>query len=435
MPFTLFLADAIADASGLAAAPGAVLLDPAGVVIDAGPVDRVYRHPDTRSATVIEQPGHILLPAIINAHAHLDLTHVGRRPYDPAGGFMAWIGMVIENRASTPEDIQASVSLGIQRSIAGGVAAVGDIAGVVRGAPSHAARETLLSSPLAGVSFLEFLAIGTTETDRLASLESSLQGMASGNPSEGLSPHAPNTVGTAGFATAARVASERGWPLTTHLAETPEERAFVAHAEGPQRELLEKLGLWESHLAAQVGLGKHPIDHVLDSMGPLPKVTSLVHVNDCPDEQLDRLANTAASVVYCPRASADFLRHEDFGPHRYQEMLARGINVALGTDSAINLETERISPLDDARFLARRDGVDPCQLLAMMTINAARAIGLPTQAATLKPGSTPLGLISLPLSGKEDPIADVFFGSGDPCFLWLAKSSGFAGSAGDFISE
>lgn len=436
MPANLYLADAIADATGLFAAPAAILIDPSGTVLKAGTPEDVSQHPDAPAASVHEHPGTLILPGLINAHTHLDLTHMGPRPFDQSAGFVGWVRMVIAERATTPDEITRSVTLGVERSLAGGVVAVGDIAGAIRGQAHASAAQTLFKSELAGVSYQEFMAIGTTE-DRAQACLADLD-----TPNErqidpaatriGISPHAPNTVGTTAYRLAAQHAATRGLPLATHLAETPEERAFIQHGTGPQRELLESLGIWTDDLARTLGQGAHPIDHTLDALGDLPASTCLIHVNDCPDAQLERLARSNASIVYCPRASDYFGRHHDFGPHRYQDMLARGINVALGTDSIINLDTGRISTLDDARFLRARDRADPMILLKMITSNAATAIGFTPERATLTAGSRPLGLVAIPVTRPSSALEEVFDGDADPTILFAAKTSGFTGSHRDF---
>ncbi|MBY0261785.1 MAG: amidohydrolase family protein, partial [Phycisphaerales bacterium] len=115
---------------------------------------------------------------------------------------------------------------------------------------------------------------------------------------------------------------------------------------------------------------------------------AVVHVNDATDAAIGLLAKTGASVVYCPRASAYFAAESRFGPHRYRDMLAAGIPVALGTDSIVNLPASAaatpaespqgrgISIFDEMRLLHARDGTDPFTLIQMATINGAKAIGL-----------------------------------------------------------
>jgi len=104
-----------------------------------------------------------------------------------------------------------------------------------------------------------------------------------------------------------------------------------------------------------------------------------------PDADLDTLAASGASVVYCPR-SRDYFGHEqDSGPHRYREMLQRGINVALGTDSILNIpeaQSDRLSTLDEMRLLHTRDRTDPLEALRMATTNGARALGMNESVVT-----------------------------------------------------
>ena len=114
------------------------------------------------------------------------------------------------------------------------------------------------------------------------------------------------------------------------------------------------------------------------------------------------LAETGTSVAYCPRSSHYFRNHESFGPHRYRDMLAAGINVCLGTDSIVNLppdESDRLSTLDETRFLCRRDGTDPLTLLRMATVNGARALDLDPDLFIFRSGlpHPVAGLIALPL--------------------------------------
>ena len=126
-------------------------------------------------------------------------------------------------------------------------------------------------------------------------------------------------------------------------------------------------------------------------------------MNDADDAGIETLARTGASVVYCPRASAYFGAASHFGPHRFLDMLASGVPVCLGTDSIVNLDTPtRISPLDDARLLARTTDADARTLLAMMTTHGATALGLSPDRFVFREGTPIAGINAVRLEGAKN---------------------------------
>ncbi|MBL0922304.1 MAG: amidohydrolase family protein [Phycisphaerales bacterium] len=399
---TLLIGAALACPAGFdgVPAPGAVLASVEGGrlrILASGEVGEVERHPAARDARRVDLPGHAILPGLVNAHSHLDLTHAGARPFDRAGGFRGWLEMVLHVRVREADAVRASVRDGVARSMLGGVVAVGDIAGVERMEPT----EELRSSDLIGDSFHEFFGVGERQATTAARVGATLEAHAgeAAGVRLGLSPHAPYTVGLRLYDHAQREAERRNVPVATHLAEGAEEREFVATGRGLFRELLERLGVWDDTALDDVGGGRSPIAHLESALLRRPML--LAHVNDCPDADIERLALARASVAYCARCSDYFLRHEEFGAHRYLEMLAAGVNVCLGTDSVINLppeEAERLSTLDDARFLFARDGADPRLLLRMATTHGARALGLEEGLFTLAPGEA-AGLVAVDVEG------------------------------------
>ena len=408
-------------------------------VLAIGPTAEVDHHPAAAGAARVNAPDHVALPGLVNAHTHLDLTHVGPQPHDPGEGFVAWVDRIRAARWTSDHEITESVRAGADLLLRGGTVAVGDIAGAPEGRPSLVPWRTLAGTPLRGVSYLEFFAIGTREASAIGRVASVLDEVSSDHPDEreneaahrlarvrlGLQPHATNTVSPNAYRWAMSQARARNLPISTHLAETPEEREFIAQARGPQREMLERFGLWTDDLLGEFGLGRHPIDHVLGALqfNDRKEVTverddtSLLfaHVNDCggtpaelndreAERLIERLARSGASVAYCPRASAYFAAPSHFGPHRWRDMLAAGVNVCIGTDSIVNLPPgtgttpgplgdRGISVLDELRLLAERDSGDPGTLLGMATIRGARALGLPGAAFGLSHDCVPWGLV------------------------------------------
>jgi aminodeoxyfutalosine deaminase len=185
--------------------------------------------------------------------------------------------------------------------------------------------------------------------------------------------------------------------------------------------------VWDDSILREVGHGKSPVEHLAPTLTCAPFIAA--HVNDASNADIEALARTRTTVAYCPRASAYFGADACFGPHRYREMLAAGINVALGTDSVINLppwssETaQRLSTLDEARFLYRRDHIDPSVLLRMATVNGALALGLDGERFQFSSGSSPLGITSVPAGGSpgSDVLRRVLLTSAAPELLLLAK--------------
>lgn len=394
-------------------------------ILAAGTAPELDTHPLAPSIPTLRLPQAVLLPGLVNTHTHLDLTHLGPIPHDPDEGFVAWVDRVRAGRAQTADDIAKSVRLGIRLSLRAGVALVGDIAGAPKGFPRLEPVETLAASPLRGISFLEFFAMGSWEPDALVRLDDALgrarrQGLAGPDlplrPVRlGLQPHAPNTVSSAAYRRAVALAADLHLPLATHLAESPEERRFVAEGAGPQREMLERFGFWTDDILRDVAQGRTPVEHLAPVLSEARFL--LAHVNDLgPDaaRALDTLAAARASVAYCPRASAYFGAPAHFGPHRYLDMLRAGVNVCLGTDSILNLPPgvdldggPGLSVLDEARLLHRRDAAGPDLLLRMCTVNGARALGWPAAAVSLSGDAAPLALTLVDVS-STDPATDPF---------------------------
>ncbi len=409
-------AAAIADGEGLFAAPGSLLITfphdpdtqgpldgPASwvciVLLAAGPTDDVRRHPADDGARVVALPHAVLVPGLVNAHTHLDLSHIGPRPHDPAapGGFVSWIDMIRRERRHDPAGIAQSVARGIDLCLAGGTIAVGDIAGAPRGIPSLEPWRTLRNSPLRGTSFLEFFSRGKFREQGLhagldtlrAALNEESRG--SGRVVErvrvGLQPHAPNTVAASSYLHATTQAGRLGVPICTHLAESAEERRFISRGDGPQRELLETLGLWDESAGQDIGVGLHPAEFLEETLTSAHHHGSpylVAHANDATDRTIEIMASTGTRVAYCPRASEYFGADGQFGEHRYREMLEAGIGVALGTDSVVNLPPESggiatggMSIWSEMSLLSHRDGTDPRTLLSMGTLLGADALGLP----------------------------------------------------------
>ena len=452
---------AIEDALAVSASPGSLLVElsdadeirfagrsvrHAGArVLAAGPPALVDRHRLAAGAERVPLPDTVLIPGLVNAHAHLDLTHIGPRAFDRQRGFVGFVDVVRANRRQDDESIAASVRMGVERSLLGGVVAVGDIAGAAMGVPRLAPLEELLRSPLWGISFLEFFGIGRGEEAGLDRMKDAVEegvSLAANRPGSGrmrlgLQPHAPYSVSRRGYMRAVEQAKRYGLPLATHLSETPDEIEFVRSGAGPQRELLERLGVWDESVLADIGLGRTPVDH----LAPVLRFGDFLvaHVNYATNPDIFALAESRTSVVFCPRCAAYFDAAASLGPHRFIDMLMCGIRVALGTDSIINLgsrewvgmgdgsEGPSLSILDEMRLLYRRDAINAMTVLGMATMDGASALGLDPLSFTFKRGADIAGIVGVPIAdsggkSKLDLALDrIMLGNGRPNLLLIGK--------------
>ena len=342
--------------------PGAVLVQ-AGRVVATGEAAAMRRRWGGDAAAVSERPGEVLLPGMINAHSHLELTAVGPRPY--GGSFIDWVQQV---RALAPADVAAAAEAawrGAAMSLASGVEAVGDIA------RSPAVAEAWRDTGLGGTGFVELFGLGPPhDVAALAGLTAHPQNQTPApHTRHGLQPHAPYSAGPGLY----HAAAASGLPLCTHLAETPEELRFVRDGDGPFRDLLRHLGKWSDAFATHYGRGLTPVQWMARHLRRAPWL--LAHCNYVTDGDIALLAETDASVAYCPVAS-DYFGHRR---HRYRDQLAAGVNVCLGTDSIMCQRADEPQPLGvvpQMRHLFRRDGTDPELLLQMATSHGRRALCL-----------------------------------------------------------
>jgi cytosine/adenosine deaminase-related metal-dependent hydrolase len=306
----------------------------------------------------------VILPGLVNAHTHLELSScaAGESPTS----FVDWILSMPRRIGREPnqradELFAASMRQGIDQCLRFGVTCVGDISQQM-----HVTRPILRDSPLRATSYGEVIGLGKRRGRFEELLPMAMDTSSQGNGVRiGVTPHSPYTVQPDDLRRCMRLAHQRSLPLAIHLAETPEEEQFIRFHSGPLKEMWERLGSWEDFPGTFDGT---PVAFA-KSIGLLRRPTLLAHVNYCSDKDLALLARGRASVVYCPRT------HRYFGhpTHRWREMLQRGINVAIGTDSCAS--SPDLNIVEELRLLHEIAPEVPVERLwSMVTLDANRAI-------------------------------------------------------------
>jgi len=350
-----------------------------------GPNDSVEHFPDA-----------CLLPAFINAHAHLGLSDLAGR-FEPTSDFAGWITRLVAKRLlRTDRGTRRAVRQGLDQGLSAGTVAGADVT------PDVECDDGLVRADGRWTVFGEAAMFGERGLERVAKTAERLARLAAAAPvAPGLSPHAPYSTGLEVFMAVRRAADERGWPVTTHLHETLDEIAFTERGEGTLYDLIKGYHLLPRDWRPA---GVRPIRMLAES-GFFAAPALVAHGNYLTDEEIAVLAKSGSSVAYCPRSHA-FFGHET---HPWRRLLAAGASVCLGTDSLASSPT--LSILDEMRFLAARcPDADPRTILRMGTACGAAALGLEGDFGDLEPGLAAAFCVAEPPAPTLDPLAAILAG-------------------------
>jgi cytosine/adenosine deaminase-related metal-dependent hydrolase len=348
-----------------------------------------------------------LLPGLVNAHTHLELSDV-RTPLRPTTPFTDWLAAVIGHRRQRSlTEFQASdaVQRGCSEVLASGTTLLGDIVSTDWNSASLPAERPRT------IAFLELLGLSPGRVaPQLEAARRHLE-IARSVPDviPGLSPHAPYSVHPDLFHGLVDIAAVNHAPLAFHLAETKPELELLADGTGPFVDFLTKLGVWR---ADAIPSGTRPLDY-LRALATLDRALA-VHGNYLSPEEIELLSQTPGiTVVYCPRTHFYF-GHE---PHPWRQLLAQGTNVALGTDSRAS--NPDLSLWKEVLHLRERfPDTPPSLLLELATRRGARALGEEERIGTLTPGKdADLTMIAIPEKDSTDPYDLLFASDGEPSKL------------------
>ncbi|MFH1021076.1 MAG: amidohydrolase family protein, partial [Pseudomonadota bacterium] len=222
-PRYLYRAPFVVTGNGPVIADGAVLTED-GLVAAVGP----YAGLKDLDAHLEEYDGHVITPALVNCHTHLELSHLagltGLAGDSPAPGDMTgWIRGLLAARAENldPEAVHDAARMGLARLYAGGCRAVADI--------GNRQESRLLGEGFKTevFFFLELLGLcGGSEESALAALAGIAADLR-------CTPHAPYSTGPALIRTLKERASAGKRLLSMHVAESAQEIEFLRTGTGP----------------------------------------------------------------------------------------------------------------------------------------------------------------------------------------------------------
>jgi len=340
--------------------PGSVLLQDAEIVA-VGPVAMVDAHPLAAGADVVDASRHAVIPGLQNCHLHSGLL----RGTAESMSLWDWLKTYVDpaHRALTPEIAQAASLHCYAESVLAGTTSVMDMWRFMEGSAAAAEqvglRATLVPYVADGEGFDYFESI---ESNRR--LLSTHRTVADGRVRAWVGLEHLFYCTPSAFRAAVELADEYGTGIHTHSSES----------------------IWEVQ-ESLARFGCRPIEELFQR-GVLSERTVVAHCVWLDDREIQLLAQTGTAVTHCPCSNMKL----SSGAARVGALRGAGVTVGLGSDG--EKENNNLDLLEEMKFASLLQKVstldptsgDPWDVLAMATIEGARALGLEAVTGTLEPG-------------------------------------------------
>lgn len=384
-----------------------------GTVIEAvGPARELRER--YRQAAVEDFGEAAILPGLINAHSHLELTAMRGFLDAEDLNFTAWLEKLTRARADrmTDDDVAVSVACGVLEAIRAGVTTVGDAStnGLIA---ARVLRETGMRGTVYQESFGPDPRVARERVEQLREMLALLRAESSPLVTIGVSPHAPYSVSAPQLELIGELALAENLPVMMHAGESEDETLFMRGATGRFADGLRARQIeWET-------AGVSTIAH-LERTGLLRARPLLAHCITVDAEDIALIKNSGSRVAHCPKSNAK-LGH---GVAPLADFIAEDVPVGLGSDSVASnnlcdlFEEARFALLQSRsceRGTPRAGLVDAEAALELMTLGGARALGIDDRVGTLAVGKqadlTVIGLNGAHQQPVYDPVVALIFAS------------------------
>ena len=393
---TISNADLIIEARWIATVnPQQPLLEQHALVIQAGiivailPVAEARQQYEANSTIFLDD--HVLIPGLINLHSHAAMNLMRGIADDLP--LMEWLNDHIwpaEQALVSERYVHDATLLACAEMLSAGITCFNDMYFYPQ-ATAMAASQAGMRANL-GLLVLEFPSAYASDADDYLQKGFAAHDSWRNNAliSSSIAPHAPYTVSNQTFETVITYAEQLGLGIHIHLHETRDE---IAQSEA-------QYGVRPMQRMLQLGL-----------LGP----NLVVHL--LPNE-IELLAEYGCHIAHCPNSNLKLAS----GIAPVAQLLAKGVNVGLGTDGAAS--NNRLDMFAEMRLCAllakgvsENASIVPAQqALDMATINAAKALGLEHQIGSIEVGKladlAAVRLDDVATTPYYDPIAHLVYSCG-----------------------
>jgi len=324
----------------------------------------------------------IIIPGMINAHCHLELSHM--KGLIPTGtGLVGFIRQIITRREANMHLIKKAVTHAVNEMKINGIVAVGDISNVTDSFEEKEKGELYFHSFIEAFDLMQ-IDKTVSEFEKSKKVYDTLN--ASEKNKKAIVPHAPYSVSDPLFKF---ILGHRDGSVSTsiHHQETEAENQFISDRKGALVDFFEGFGL---SLESYKPTGRLASSRVKEQMASDQR-TLLVHNTMSTIDDIRNIEswNQQAYWVTCPNAN---LYIENRLP-RYQNWLDKNAIICIGTDSLAS--NWQLSILEEMITIQKyKSSISTLELIKWATINGARALGFEDDLGSLEEGKTP-GLVAI----------------------------------------
>jgi 5-methylthioadenosine/S-adenosylhomocysteine deaminase len=379
--------------------PQGIVFENHAVAVSAGKVVAVLPCEQMRQACsparVCTLNSHILIPGLINLHTHAAMALMRGLADDIK--LMNWLSDHIwpaESKHVSGQFVHDGTLLACAEMLRGGITCFNDMYFHPE-MTGRAALEAGMRAAL-GIVVIEFPTSYASDAQDYLRKGLAMRDELKHEPllSFCMAPHAPYTVSDKSFEQILTLAEQLQIPINTHLHETRDE-------------ITQSLA----------NFGMRPIAR-LEKLGMLGASFIAVHAVHLERSEISLLAELGCSVAHCPSSNLKLAS----GISPVDKMLVAGINVGIGTDGAAsNNRLDVFCEMRLAALLAKAGSDDARTLpahtaLRMVTLNAARALGLERTTGSIEAGKSAdlcaINLDSVELTPCYDPASHLVYAAG-----------------------
>jgi cytosine/adenosine deaminase-related metal-dependent hydrolase len=326
-------------------------------------------------------PG-IITPGFINAHCHLELSHL-KDVIAPGTGMIDFLLGVMGRRFVAEEQVLSAIDAAETAMLQNGIVAVGDICNTPNTIPQKQRQRLHYQNFIEATGFVAATAHGRFNTaintwEQFETAGEAIVGRAT------IVPHAPYSVSPALFELITDFGDNDDL-LTMHNQESRDEEAFIRTGTGGFRRLYEALGL---DISFYRPAGNSSLQTSLSWFGGRRSLI-LVHNVMTDKEDLQFIQKRQAILPHCyfclcPNANL----YIGNGLPDVELLRRYEVDIVLGTDSLAS--NHQLSILAEINTLRQHYPEIPVEeLLQWATLNGAKALNIQEQFGSFEKGKTP----------------------------------------------